>query len=139
MMSLADDVIGTIHADPIEGFRLIRHFLERSVKNCPAFGGIGGFGPSDSKRHRRRQMDKSGSVARYFGRSGGAFGAGLPDELEAASHSQACAKRERSFEKLPRLNDASDGASWLSYIRTKSLPPSASARMKGMGAGESAR
>jgi hypothetical protein len=48
MMSLADDVIGTIHADPIEGFRLIRHFLERSVKNCPAFGGNRRFRPVGS-------------------------------------------------------------------------------------------
>jgi hypothetical protein len=51
MMSLADDVIGTIHTNPIESFWLIRHFLERGVKNRPAFGGVGGFGPSDDNRH----------------------------------------------------------------------------------------
>src|SRR5215471_6153266 len=96
-------------------------------------------GRQELQRLERDELNSFAPVARYFGRSAGAFGAGLPDELEAASHAQASAKRERSFEKLPRLNDASDGALWLSYIRTKTLPPSASARMKGMGAGESAR
>src|SRR5262249_49921367 len=66
-------------------------------------------------------------TVRYFGGSlgapgaaagAGAFGAALPDEV-AASHRQASARRERIFETLPRLNDASFGASWLSYIRTK--------------------
>ena len=69
----------------------------------------------------------------------GAFGAELPDEAEAASHSQASARRERIFETLPRLKNASYGALWLSYIRTKTLPSSASARMKGIGVGASAR
>ena len=85
---------------------------------------------------------------RYFGGSlgalgaaagAGAFGAALPDEVEAASHWQASARRERIFETLPRLNTASFGASWLSYIRTKTLLLSASARMKGIGVGSTAR
>jgi len=56
-------------------------------------------------------MTSFSPLSRYFGRSAGAFGAGLPDEPEAASHLQASARRARSFEKLPRLNDASDGVS----------------------------
>jgi hypothetical protein len=32
MMSMADDIIGTIQTNPIEGFWLIRHFPERGVK-----------------------------------------------------------------------------------------------------------
>src|SRR5262249_39968932 len=58
----------------------------------------------------RGDCDRAGW--RYFGGSlgalgaaagAGAFGAALPDEVEAASHWQASARRERIFETLPRL------------------------------------
>ena len=80
-----------------------------------------------AKRYFGRPLGAPGAAAGV-----GACGAELPDEVEAASHSQASARRERIFETLPRLNNASFGESWLTYIRTKSLPPSLSARMKGM-------
>src|SRR5262245_46183358 len=62
--------------------------------------------PDTDQCHLHDELDRLS--ARYFGCPAGAFGAEL---VEAASHSQASARRERSFEKLPRLNDPSYGAS----------------------------
>src|SRR5207245_9988804 len=55
-------------------------------------------------------------------RAAGALGAELPDEVEAGSHWQASARRERSFETFPSVNTASLGGWRLLCCATSRLP-----------------